>query len=364
MTAAPGPVRVGLFAPSLDIVGGQSIAATRLFERLKQVPGLTVDYVSLNPRAPGPLRGLQRIRYVRTLITSLVYWVSLLRRVPTLDVLHVFSPSYWAFLLGPLPAMLAGRLFGKRVILNYHSGEADDHLTRFGWHVLPLLRLAHRVVVPSEYLVEVFGRHGVSAEAIYNFVDTDGIPFRRREPLRPAVLSNRNFESHYNVGAVLEAFRLLQARHPDATLVVAGDGAERARLREQAAALGLTGVTFTGSVPPHEMPALYDAADLFVNASLIDNMPLSILEAYAAGTPVVTSDAGGIPVIAQDGRTALVVSGSAPDALAAGLVRLLDEPALAAELVRGGRELVVGRYSWKAVGGQWERLYREEAAHR
>ena len=364
MTGPESPVRVGLFAPSLDIVGGQSIAATRLFERLKQVPGLAVKYVPLNPRAPGFLRPLQRIRYVRTVVTSLVYWVSLIRRVPRLDVLHVFSPSYWAFLLGPVPAMLAGRLFGRRVILNYHSGEADDHLARFGWHVLPLLRLAHRVVVPSEYLVEVFARHGVSAEAIYNFVDTDGIPYRRRERLRPAVLSNRNFEPHYNVGAVLEAFRLLQERRPDATLVVAGDGSQRARLREQAAALGLTGVTFTGPVPPPEMPALYDAADLYVNASLIDNMPLSILEAYAAGTPVVTSDAGGIPVIAHDGRTALVMDGAEPRALAAGMERLLDDPALAGELVRQGRELVLGRYSWAAVGRQWERLYREEAARR
>ncbi len=364
MSDSPRPVRVGLFAPSLDIVGGQSIAATRLHERLKQLPGLAVEYVPLNPRAPGFLRPLQRIRYVRTLVTSLVYWTALARRVPRLDVLHVFSPSYWAFLLGPVPAMLAGRLLGKRVILNYHSGEADDHLTRFGWHVLPLLRLAHRVVVPSEYLVEVFGRHGVAAEAVYNFVDTERIPFRRRERIRPNVLSNRNFEAHYNVGAVLEAFRLLQARHPDATLVVAGDGAERARLREQAARLGLTGVTFTGPVPPHEMPALYDAADLYVNASLIDNMPLSILEAYAAGTPVVTSDAGGIPVIAHHEETALVVAGAAPDALASGLGRLVDDPALAGELVRGGRALVLGRYSWDAVGGRWERLYRDEAARR
>jgi glycosyltransferase involved in cell wall biosynthesis len=144
----------------------------------------------------------------------------------------------------------------------------------------------------------------------------------------------------------------------------AGDGSERTRLREHAAALGLGGVTFTGPVAPHDMPALYDAADLYVNASLIDNMPLSILEAYAAGTPVVTSDAGGIPVIAHDGRTALVTRGAAPPALAAGILRLLEEPALAADLVRQGRELVLDRYSWAAVGGRWERLYREEAARR
>lgn len=352
------PVRVGLCAPSLDIIGGQSIAATRLHARLRGVPGLDVEYLPLNPRAPGPLRALQRIRYVRTLVTSIVYWISLLWRVPRLDVLHVFSPSYWAFLLGPVPAMLAGRLFGKGVILNYHSGEAEDHLRRYGWHAIPLMRLAHRIVVPSEYLVEVFARFGLAAQAVYNFVDVDRFPFRLRARPRPALLSNRNFEPHYNVGAVLEGFQQLQTSTPGATLVVAGDGSERATLRSRADQLGLRGITFTGPVDPDAMPGLYAAADLYVNASLIDNMPLSILEAYAAGVPVVTSDAGGIPFIAEHEVTALIIPGGRPDGLAAAARRLLTEPGLAERLALAGRQLVLAKFAWEAVGGAWERLYR------
>jgi glycosyltransferase involved in cell wall biosynthesis len=354
-------VRVGLVAPTLDIIGGQSIAATRLFERLRDEPSIVMDYIPINPRARGPFRSLQRVKFVRTIVTSIVYGWTLLRRVPRVDVLHVLSPSYWAFLLGPVPAMLAGRLFGKAVILNYHSGEARDHLTRFGWHVKPLLRLAHRIVVPSEYLVGVFAEFGIEAEAVYNFVDTESVPYRRRETLTPRVLSNRNLESHYNVGAVLDAFETVRAAEPAATLVVAGGGSQRMMLEARASAMADGAITFMGQVAPSAMPALYDAADLFVNASLIDNMPLSILEAYAAGLPVVTSDAGGIPTIAHDGITAVVIPAGDTAALAEGMLRLLREPGLARRLADAGRELVMSRYSWQGVGPRWVSLYRSLA---
>ena len=113
----------------------------------------------INPRFPAPLHGVRRYPGVRTLLNEALYVPSLacLRHV---DVVHVFSASYWSFLLAPVPAMLAARSFGKRVILNYHSGEADDHLTHWGPLVHPWLRLVDDIVVPSAYLQDVFARHG------------------------------------------------------------------------------------------------------------------------------------------------------------------------------------------------------------
>lgn len=57
---------------------------------------------------------LQRVKYLRTAVTSVAYAITLLRRVPRYDVVHAFSPSYWAFLLGPVPALALARLFGSR----------------------------------------------------------------------------------------------------------------------------------------------------------------------------------------------------------------------------------------------------------
>jgi glycosyltransferase involved in cell wall biosynthesis len=193
------------------------------------------------------------------------------------------------------------------VILNYHSGEAADHLARWRHTAIPMMRLTRRIVVPSPYLVEVFARFRLPSEAIFNIVDASRFRFRERRTLRPAFLANRNLEAHYGVATLLHAFALIQHKRPAASLVVAGDGSQRAELETLARELNLNNITFTGAIPAERMPALYDAADIYLNASEVDNMPLSILEAYAAGTPVVTTDAGGIPFILSHEETGLLV---------------------------------------------------------
>lgn len=357
-----GERRVLIVGPSLRYLGGQAVQAARLVEGLRKLDGLHVEYLVVDPVLPAPFDALQRVKLVRTVVTSAAYFVSLLRKVPSAHTIHVFSASYWSFLLAPTPAMLIGRLFGKRVLLNYHSGEADDHLTRWGWHAKPLIRLADEVIVPTDYLVDVFARHGIASTAIANHVDVNAMIVRPRDSLEPKFFSNRNFESHYNVGAIIEAFAQVQARHPEAALVITGNGSLRATLEAKASALGLRNVRFTGPVQPGEMPALYAAADVYVNASLIDNMPLSLLEAYASCLPVITSDAGGIPWIAADGETARVVHAGDTDALARAMLEVLDKPAEALTRAGAARRFVESRFSWQQVSAAWKRAYTGPAA--
>jgi hypothetical protein len=150
------PIRLLLVAPSLRILGGQAVQANYLLQHLSREPMFEVSFVAHNPRLPGPLRLLQRIKYVRTIVTSLVYCVNLLLKVPKHDLIHVFSASYFSFLLAPTPAIFIAHLFGKKVILNYHSGEAEDHLRCWPRTAVPIMRLADALIVPSPYLVEVF----------------------------------------------------------------------------------------------------------------------------------------------------------------------------------------------------------------
>src|SRR5215213_11847101 len=152
------PIRVCLVAPSLSILGGQAVAAQRLLERLRAVPGLEIGFLPHDPRTNAVLRLLQRVKYVRTVATSIAYVASLLRRLPAYDIVHVFSASYWSFLLAPTPAILIGKLLGKRVVVNYRSGEAEDHLTRWPRTSVPTLKRADAVATPSGYLVDVFAR--------------------------------------------------------------------------------------------------------------------------------------------------------------------------------------------------------------
>src|SRR5687768_9203085 len=200
---------IAIVAASLDILGGQGIQARALAEHLAD-EGYAVSFVPVNPRFPQALAWVRRLPVIRTVLNALLYAPTLagLRHA---DVVHIFSASYWSFLLGPAPAILAARCFGKRVILNYHSGEADDHLTRWGALVHPWLRLVDEIVVPSVYLQGVFGRHGYSARVIPNVIDPSMFAYRERDPLHPQLLSSRNLERHYGVDVILRAFALLKA---------------------------------------------------------------------------------------------------------------------------------------------------------
>lgn len=356
------PIRVCLVAPSLHILGGQAVAAQRLLERLRAVPGLEVGFVPHDPRGNALLRALQRVKYVRTIATSVAYVASLLRELPKYDVVHVFSASYWSFLLAPTPAILIGKWLGKRVVVNYRSGEAEDHLRTWPRTAIPTLRRADGIVTPSEYLVDVFSRFGLRAESISNFVDPDAVRYRRRTTLQPVFLSNRNFQALYNVPCVLRAFGVIQARLPQARLIVIGDGPERERVHETARSLALRNVEFVGPVRPADMGAWYDAADVYLNASDIDNMPNSIIEAFACGLPVVTSRAGGIPYVVEHERNGLMVDCGDHEALAAAALRVLEEPALAQRLIAEGLRDVGEQYTWEAVSDRWAALYRRLAA--
>ena len=351
------PVRVCLVAPSLDILGGQAVQAARLRHALQPVRSVSIGFVPINPRLPGLLRLLQRVRYVRTVVTSLRYVWTLLTSLAEYDIVHVFSASYFSFVLGPTPALLVGKWFGKRVILNYRSGEAEDHLRRWSRTALPVMRLVDALVVPSGYLVEVFARVGLRASVVANIVDFDRFRFRARRPLRPVFLSNRNFEAHYNVACVLRAFARIQRSHPNARLIVAGDGKQRRALVRLAAELGLRDAEFVGRVPTDRMPSLYDAADVFLNAPDIDNMPGSILEAFASGLPVVTTDAGGIPYIVRHGETGLIVPRGDDAGMAAAALRLLDDPVLVQRLVASALEECRREYAPDAVVAEWLSVY-------
>jgi L-malate glycosyltransferase len=357
-TARDGANRVLLVAPSLDILGGQAVQAGRLIDGFSNEISLEVSFLPINPRLPWPLRKLQEVKYLRTIATSMLYWALLLWRVRKYDVIHVFSASYWSFLLAPAPAILISRFYGKKVLLNYHSGEAEDHLKRWPLTTRPMMRLVDKIVVPSGYLVDVFRRFGLMAEAVPNSIDLARFAFRERRPLRPILLSNRNFEAHYNVECVLRAFALIQKEMPEAQLIVAGDGSRRSNLHLLAAELGLREVAFAGRVAQEKMPELYHRAHVFINASDIDNMPLSHIEAFACGLPVVTTDAGGIPYIVTNDGNGLMVSRGDHEALAAGVLRLFKDSELALRLIRTAQS-DCEKYTWTAVREGWLKVYRE-----
>lgn len=347
-------LRIALVAAGADILGGHAVQAAALAEGLRS-EGHRVLFVPINPHLPPGVRWIRRYPYVRTVLNEAWYLPSLLRFRRT-DVVHIFSASYWSFVLAPLPAILVARSLGKRVVLHYHSGEAADHLARWGPLVHPWLRMADEIVVPSEYLRATFCRHGYETRVIPNIVDTSRFRYRERRPFGPRLLSTRNLEPHYQVHNTLEAFARIRARCPEATLTVVGSGSEGARLRLLASSLGVDGIRFVGRVEPDAMPQVYDAADIFLNSSVVDNQPVSVLEAFAAGLPVVSTGTGDLAALIRDGETGFTVPARDPGAMADAILALLGDHERAAAMARRARQ-EVERYTWCHVRHTWAAVY-------
>jgi glycosyltransferase involved in cell wall biosynthesis len=353
-------VRVAFVAPSLRYVGGQSVQADLLMRNWKNDPDIEASFVPVDPQFPNGLRWPERVPFLRTIIREPFYAYSLWRELRDVDVAHIFSASYSSFLLAPFPAWLSARRRGKKTLINYHSGECRDHLQR-SFTARRVLKETDKLVVPSGYLVDVLGEFGLSAEAIPNVVDLAQFSLRPRRPLLPHLVCTRGFHPYYCVDVVVRAFAEVQRTFPDARLDLVGGGPLERDIRSLVSNMKLRGVSFKGVAAHHEIGRFYEQADIFINASRIDNMPVSVLEAFAAGTPVVSTEPEGMHYVVEHGRTGLLSPMGDASALARNVIRVLQDPDLAERLVANARQ-ELQRYSWPVVREQWLKVYRALAS--
>ncbi|WP_294039637.1 glycosyltransferase family 4 protein [Sphingomonas sp.] len=164
----------------------------------------------------------------------------------------------------------------------------------------------------------------------------------------PTIVALGRLSAEKGFGILIEALAQLQ----EAKLRLVGDGPQRAVLTALADRLGVSErVTFVGELPPEQVRAELRAADIFCLPSFSEGLPVSIMEAMAAGVPVVATWIAGIPELAQDGVTALTVPPARVDALAEALRRLADDPALGRKLADAARARVEAHHD-QAINGR------------
>jgi glycosyltransferase involved in cell wall biosynthesis len=276
------------------------------------------------------------------------------RRVPGLarllkrhrpDVFHAHMSSPVACKWGLAAAVLA-RV--PAVLGTVQVGAYEPPNRSAYWQLRALARRVDRYLAVSREiageLVERLDWPAEKVEVVYNAVDVERVeataPPGLREQLggseaRPLVLTPARLDAQKGHETLLEAV----AEVPDAIFVLAGEGPERAALEARAAELEVAErVSFLGR--REDIPQLLAACDVFALPSLYEGSSLAVLEAMAAGTPVVSSAIGGTEELVEDGRTGLLVAPGDAQALAGALRRLLDEPELRSELAAKARERV------------------------
>lgn len=338
--------------------GGMAVQAEMLGAGLRQ-QGHEVINVPTNALPQNS--AWRRIPLVRGMLNLSLFLSRLWPGCFRSNVVHVFSHSYLSFFLFAFPAVAAGKVMGKRVIIHYHGGAAGAFLKRWFWLARLALESADMIIVPSGFLAAVFMRHHLRTHEIPNILPVDSLPFRERSPLRPHVIMARHLEPDYNIACGLRAFSILRQSRPDATLTIAGDGSEKAMLASLCRELGISdSVIFTGNVENAKMKLLYDRADIYLNSSRVDNQPVSILEAFACGLPVVSTAVGGIPYMTRHGEDAMLAPDDDHAQLAAHMVALLQDSALSARLIHQARQRV-REHAWEPIYSKLLKLYHGES---
>jgi len=354
-------MRVALIGPLPPPSGGMANQTLQL-QRLLQEEGVEVELVQVN--APYRPQWMGRVRGLRAVARLLPYLATLWRALGRCDVAHLMANSGWSWHLFAAPAIWVGRLRGTPVVVNYRGGFAGEFLVSQAARVRFSLRRAARLIVPSGFLRAVFAEHGMAADIVPNIVDTGRFkPADDFAGIPPTVLVTRNLESIYDNASAIRALALVRERVPDAQLVVAGSGPEETNLKQLVESLNLgQSVRFTGRVEAADMPALYRSAHVSLNPSRVDNMPNSVLEALAAGVPVISTRVGGVPYIVEHEKNALLVEPGAVTDMAEAVVRILTDPALAERLRVAGIE-TAQTYTWPKIRPQLLKVYDEAMRH-
>jgi glycosyltransferase involved in cell wall biosynthesis len=295
------------------------------------------------------------------------------------DLLAPFEPEvvhnhmYRAEVVGTLAALQLGEKGCKRpaVISTVHSSRvrcAEDRAT-----LRQLTPLMDRLIVVSGAIgskIREEGRAGAPVSLIYNGVDLQR--YNHQQPCctlhedysipetAPIVGVVARLEAEKGHRTLIDAWPLVRKAHPEAWLLIVGEGSERDSLEAQAASLGISDrVVFTGR--REDMPAVTAALDVAVLPSYREAQGLSVLEAMALSRPVIASRVGGIPEMIEDGVTGLLVPPADPEALAEAIVRLLSDHPLADMLAKRGHDLVHDRFCVELMTSQIETLYDEAA---
>ena len=285
-----------------------------------------------------------------------------------IDVIHTHNTS--AFIDGGLAALLAGT--PTHVHTDHSRLFPDKRRYVIAEHVMS--HFAYRVVGVSDHTVAELRRYeriplrklttipnGIDARSFGR--DRD-MTYKRRElgiaPTSAIIGVAVRLTEQKGLTYLLQAMPRILAARPDTVLVIGGEGILDGALREQARALGLgEQVRFIG--PRRDVPELLATFDLYALPSEWEGLPMIILEAMAAGCPIVASDVGGLRMAVRDGENGYLVAARDVAGLADRIVALLADPRRRREFGEAGRRIFQERFSAHAMAEAYARLYTRDA---
>ncbi|WP_263018070.1 glycosyltransferase family 4 protein [Natronobiforma cellulositropha] len=279
---------------------------------------------------------------------------------------HTFLPA--------VPTRVAGALTDASTLLTVHGTTLTTGIGRDDDSPLASLKLwierqlvltfnyDHVISVNQEHL-DLLGNHHDHFSCVPNGVDLER--FNTDVERRDEILFLGRLVPRKRVNDLVDGFAQVAEELPDTDLVIVGSGPEEETLRSLARKRGIADrVSFEGRVPDEAIPEYYRRASVFVLPSIWEGHPLTLLEAWASETPVITTEAEGIEEFVNHEETGYLVPLKSPDSIAEGLRRALSDPGERNRWAANAYELAKTEYSWDGVAERTNRIYEEIEARR
>jgi glycogen synthase len=270
------------------------------------------------------------------------------------------------------PAIALSEFYDVPMVSTIHATEAGRHS---GWVSGSLSRQVHAVeswlvresdslitcsASMSEEITELFGPGLAETTVIRNGIDAARWPFARRRARTgpPELLFVGRLEYEKGVHDAIAALPRIRRAHPGATLTIAGEGTQQDWLVEQARKHRVLKATrFVGRLDHDELLAVLHRADAAVLPSHYEPFGLVALEAAAAGTPLVTSNIGGLGEAVINGETGMSCPPRDVTRLAKAVIAVLDDPAAAQRRAKAARQRLTSDFDWQTVADETAQVY-------
>jgi glycosyltransferase involved in cell wall biosynthesis len=356
MAVSRARLRVFHITGCLDVGGQEKLLVE--FARHADRDRFALHFVCLEQR--GPLaRDLEAEGWPVTALDvtpglkpALIVRLARLFRHDAADVVHTHNER--PLIYGGLAARLA-RVAG---VIHTRHGRGVSLSRRQNLLANLAARTTDRYVCVSDDSAALTVANGLAAarvETLHNGIDTRRFAFKGPCADGPAVIVAR-LSPEKDVATLLRATALVVRTRPAFRLAIAGDGPCLPELQRQTAELGLTNhVQFLGMV--HDVAGLLARASFYVLSSISEGISLTLLEAMACGLPIAATRVGGTPEVVADGQTGLLVPPRDPPALAAAMMRFIEDRTLARRLAEAGRRRVEHRFDIRRMVAEYERMY-------
>jgi phosphatidyl-myo-inositol alpha-mannosyltransferase len=274
------------------------------------------------------------------------------------DLLHLHNP------LDPVLPLLFLKYSKTITVGTFHTVLASTHFFKMFQRIAQnYLNKLDGIIAVSPSCAEMMERHFENTfEVIPNGVDAQWFAnppgrIEKYDDGRPTILFLGRLDPRNGLDHLLEAFPRVLKEIPEARLVVAGDGLLRSYYEKKAGSFLGEKIFFEGQVNGTR-PEYFAASAVFCYPAAIASFGIALLEAMAAGTPVVATENEGFRALIQNGVNGILVKPADPKALAEGLIRAMRDKALAEELKKNGRRTAEG-FSWPRVTDQVLSFYED-----